>query len=623
MPENIVIRELEQSVFSALETYSNVHRGSGHFSMVTTLLYEKARDIVLDYLGLVKGKYTVIFCTPARESALKALLNPVDFKGLSSRDIGLSIGIRALAVRTRALPAGIPFQSGGGTARLVSPDWVVWANIPDRFEAGTPSVLNVIAFARALQLIRQTGNLDFKRIESENIAPEEILYSDNLKKYSGRELFDLVRNNIIGRNVPVPSYSGTRPFIYLDNAASTPAFSEVWNVVRRTWNLQDEINRKIIQEVRSICAGYLDAPLSDYEIIFTSNTTESINLAAENLRRENEETTGTVILNTMLEHNSNDLPWRLIHGFSLIRLKITPEGLADLNELEDLLSDYNLTFKHGEKRIRLVALSGASNVLGTCNNLEEISRIVHRYGALLLVDAAQLIAHRKIEAGKWGIDYLTFSAHKAYAPFGCGVLIIRKGLLNFKPEELVQINSSGEENVVGIAAMGKALSIIQKIGFDIIMQEEQDLTRKALAGLSGVNGIKIYGISSPESPLFYQRGGVISFSFKGLMPDVVAKELARNGIGVRYGCHCAHILIKHLLKVPPKLEQLQRIIVKLFPRIVLPGVVRISLGLGNNSDDIDVLKSVMADFSRRSHKNLDVLIKDFVTARVKKVFGPV
>jgi selenocysteine lyase/cysteine desulfurase len=623
MPENIAIRELEQSVFSALETYSNVHRGSGHFSMVTTLLYEKARDIVLDYLGLVKGKYTVIFCTPARESALKALLNPVDFKGLSSRDIGLSIGIRALAVRTRALPAGIPFQSGGGTARLVSPDWVVWANIPDRFEAGTPSVLNVIAFARALQLIRQTGNLDFKRIESENIAPEEILYSDNLKKYSGRELFDLVRNNIIGRNVPVPSYSGTRPFIYLDNAASTPAFSEVWNVVRRTWNLQDEINRKIIQEVRSICAGYLDAPLSDYEIIFTSNTTESINLAAENLRRENEETTGTVILNTMLEHNSNDLPWRLIHGFSLIRLKITPEGLADLNELEDLLSDYNLTFKHGEKRIRLVALSGASNVLGTCNNLEEISRIVHRYGALLLVDAAQLIAHRKIEAGKWGIDYLTFSAHKAYAPFGCGVLIIRKGLLNFKPEELVQINSSGEENVVGIAAMGKALSIIQKIGFDIIMQEEQDLTRKALAGLSGVNGIKIYGISSPESPLFYQRGGVISFSFKGLMPDVVAKELARNGIGVRYGCHCAHILIKHLLKVPPKLEQLQRIIVKLFPRIVLPGVVRISLGLGNNSDDIDVLKSVMADFSRRSHKNLDVLIKDFVTARVKKVFGPV
>ena len=623
MPENIAIRELEQSVFSALETYSNVHRGSGHFSMVTTLLYEKARDIVLDYLGLVKGKYTVIFCTPARESALKALLNPVDFKGLSSRDIGLSIGIRALAVRTRALPAGIPFQSGGGTARLVSPDWIVWANIPDRFEAGTPSVLNVIAFARALQLIRQTGNLDFKRIESENIAPEEILYSDNLKKYSGRELFDLVRNNIIGRNVPVPCYSGTRPFVYLDNAASTPAFSEVWNVVRRTWNLQDEINRKIIHEVRSICAGYLDAPLSDYEIIFTSNTTESINLAAENLRRENEETTGTVILNTMLEHNSNDLPWRLIHGFSLIRLKITPEGLADLNELEVLLSDYNLKFKHGEKRIKLVALSGASNVLGTCNNLEEISRIVHRYGALLLVDAAQLIAHRKIEAGKWGIDYLTFSAHKAYAPFGCGVMIIRKGLLNFKPEELVQINSSGEENVVGIAAMGKALSIIQKIGFDIIMQEEQDLTRKALAGLSGVNGIKIYGISNPETPLFYQRGGVISFSFKGLMPDVVAKELARNGIGVRYGCHCAHILIKHLLKVPPKLEQLQRIIVKLFPRIVLPGVVRISLGLGNNSDDIDALKCVMADFSRRSHKNLDLQIKNFVNARVKKVFGPV
>ncbi len=86
MPENIAFEELEQSVFSALETYSNVHRGSGHFSMVTTQLYEKARDIILDYLGLEKSKYTVIFCTPARESVLNALLSPHDFTCISSRD---------------------------------------------------------------------------------------------------------------------------------------------------------------------------------------------------------------------------------------------------------------------------------------------------------------------------------------------------------------------------------------------------------------------------------------------------------------------------------------------------------------------------------------------------------
>ncbi|MBK9388952.1 MAG: aminotransferase class V-fold PLP-dependent enzyme [Bacteroidetes bacterium] len=137
MSDSKAYEALEQSVFSALETYSNVHRGSGHFSMATTSLFEKAREIVLEYLNLKKDKYTVIFCTPSREIALRALLNPLDYKCISSLDIGLSIGVRAMAVRSKALPGGVPFQSGGGTARLVARDWVVWADKPDRFEAGT------------------------------------------------------------------------------------------------------------------------------------------------------------------------------------------------------------------------------------------------------------------------------------------------------------------------------------------------------------------------------------------------------------------------------------------------------------------------------------------------------
>lgn len=612
---------LEQSVFSALETYSNVHRGSGHFSMVTTSLFEKAREIVLEYLNLKKDKYSVIFCTPSREIALRALLNPLDYKSISSLDIGLSIGVRAMAVRSKALPGGVPFQSGGGTARLVARDWVVWADKPDRFEAGTPPIINVITFAKALLLIHQFGNDAFMKIGSDKKNLHDILYSDDLVNYNGIELLNKVRQSIIGRNIPVPCYAGSRPFIYLDNAATTPAFQEVWNVVCNTWNQPAEMKTEIIREVRSVCAGYLNAPLADYDIIFTSNTTEAINLAAESLNRETKNTTGSVVLNTLLEHNSNDLPWRLIPGYSLIRLNINPEGFVDPVELEMLLSDYNLKFLHGKKRIKLVAVSGASNVLGTYNNLEEISRIVHKYEAHLLVDAAQLIAHRNIETEKWGIDYLTFSAHKAYAPFGSGVLVIRKGLLNFSPEELEKIHYSGEENVVGIAAMGKALSVLQNIGLDIIMEEEQILTKKAIEVLSQINGIKIHGIKNTESPLFHKRGGVISFSFKNFMPDVVAKELARNGIGVRYGCHCAHILIKHLLKVPPSLERLQKIIVKVFPRIVLPGVVRVSFGTGTSPEDIDVFTRVMAGFSKNSAGSLDSRIKDFVNERVQKVFG--
>ena len=236
------------------------------------------------------------------------------------------------------------------------------------------------------------------------------------------------------------------------------------------------MQQEIIQEVKSICAEVLGAPLADYDVIFTSNTTEAINLVAESLGNESEPGIEPVVLNTLLEHNSNELPWRTVPGASLIRLPVDAEGFVDLNELEALLRAYNQEGRHGKKRIKLVAVSGASNVLGTFNDLAEISRIVHRYGARLLVDAAQLVAHRKVEMEGCGIDYLAFSAHKVYAPFGTGVLVARKGLLNFSPAELEQIRSSGEENVGGIAALGKALVLLQRIGLDVIQEEEQALT---------------------------------------------------------------------------------------------------------------------------------------------------
>ena len=116
-----------------------------------------------------------------------------------------------------------------------------------------------------------------------------------------------------------------------------------------------------------------------------------------------------------------------------MRLNVDDEGFIDLKELETLLSAYNQENRHGDKRIRLVAVSGASNVLGIFNDLAEISRLVHQYGAHLLVDGAQMVAHRKVDMAALDLDYLVFSAHKVYAPFGSGVLAARKGLLKFSP----------------------------------------------------------------------------------------------------------------------------------------------------------------------------------------------
>jgi len=593
--------ELEKGVFAALETYSNVHRGSGHYSVVTTHLYEQAREIVLDYLGLKKSEYTLIFCSPAGAAALEARLKPENYQKVSSREIGLPIGISAMAIFRKALPKGAPSHTGGGTTRLVSKDWIIWARTPDRFEAGTPAIVNVIVFARALQLVQQYGKYIFRERAIEKLTPDKILFHDELQNYSGTELLEKLRQTMIGRGVQVPTMEGVKPFINLDNSASTPAFSPVWNTFRKALRQPAEVQQEIIQEVKRICANMLGAPLATYDVLFTSNTTEAINLAAKNLSREPAEGFDPVVLSTLLEHSSNDLPWRMIPGCSVIRLAVNDDGFISLNELENLLKAYNLDSLHGNKQIRLLAISGASNVLGICNNIAEIGRIVHKYGARLLVDSAQLVAHRSVDMESCGIDYLAFSAHKIYAPFGCGVLVAKKGLISFNADEPELIRSSGEENAGGIAALGKALLLLQRVGMNLVHEEEQALTARLLYGLAQIPGLKIFGVNNPESPAFAHKLGVIVFSLKGTMPEGLAKELAfRSGIGVRYGCHCAHIIVKHLLNVGPNLEQFQRLIVTLFPKLQLPGLVRVSLGLENTEAEIDKLIQVLDQFAKKS-----------------------
>jgi len=332
------------------------------------------------------------------------------------------------------------------------------------------------------------------------------------------------------------------------------------------------------------------------------------------------------VLNTLLEHNSNELPWRALPGVSLIRLPVDDEGFVDLNELETLLSAYNQQGRHGKQRIKLVAVCGASNVLGVFNDLAEISRIVHRYGARLLVDAAQLIAHRVVDVDAWGIDYLAFSAHKVYAPFGSGVLLVRKGLLSFGPAELELIRSSGEENAGGIAALGKALLLLQRIGLDVIQEEEQTLTGRALRGMAQIPGLKIYGTVDPDSLRFARKGGVIAFDLGNILPGRVARELAeRGGVGVRYGCHCAHLLIKRLVGVPPVLEQLQGLILSLFPRVALPGVVRVSLGIENSAEDVDTLIQVLGTIARQpragAERGVGQQMDEFARAAALRVYS--
>ncbi len=699
-------QELEAGMFAALETYSNVHRGSGHFSKTTTHLYEKAREITLSFMGLKSNKYMVIFLTPRRFSAFTKGLTPDSYVGLHSRDFGLNLGVSSMAVKKKSLPVGAPIETGGGTTKLYGTDWVMWANAPDRFEAGTPAIINIIAFAKALMMIRQYGNDIFmdKTIErvtttNENdenvtaaketveevttwneafeefntgnetiqeVTARKILYEDHLTPYHGKELMHSLCKTLIGREVRVPTTKGLLPFVNLDNSASTQTFLPVWDAFRQTYHQPEKLRKKIIEEVKDIIAETMGAPLSLYDIHFTSNTTEAINLAAQSLSNEtsistlpandnahdasikpdqthdtsnlhtgqshdqslypdgmapsssrvipgshaimngksSQENIEPVILTTNLEHSSNDLPWRQVAGHTVIRLGVDNMGFFDHDELESLLRSYNKDHLHGKQQIRLVTVSGASNVLGSCNDLSAFGRFAKKYGARLFVDAAQLAAHRKIDMQTAGIDCLAFTAHKVYAPFGAGVLITRKGLLQISDEEMAVIHASALENAGGIAALGKALLFLNRIGFGLIEEEEKRLTEKALYAMSDIPGAKIFGELPGKTKGPVSRIGVIGFEIKDKMPSRIAQKLARRGgIGLRMGCHCAHLIIKQLAGFTTFQEKLQRFILRLVPILSLQGITRISLGIQNTDTDIEMLIRELIGIATPHHKH--------------------
>ena len=176
-----------------------------------------------------------------------------------------------------------------------------------------------------------------------------------------------------------------------------------------------------------------------------------------------------------------------------------------------LLIKYNSSGRVDKQRVVLVSVSGTSNVPGTCNDIAAISRITHAHGARLFVDAAQLVAHRAISMTRWSVDYLAFSGHKVYAPFGSGALISRR--ISIPDASSLSANPNGV-NAAGIAALGKALLLLERIGFDLIAEREHRLLRYGLQKLADIPGLRLYGIRDPESPLLHHRGAVIPFDIK-------------------------------------------------------------------------------------------------------------
>lgn len=360
-----------------------------------------------------------------------------------------------------------------------------------------------------------------------------------------------IRNNfpILGREVR-PGV----PLVYLDSTATAQKPLQViaamddyyrksnGNIHRGVHTLAEEATA-LYEGARQKIARFINARTSR-EVIFTRNTTESINLVAYAWGRANLKD-GDLLILTEMEHHSNLVPWQMLAAEKNLRLEfipVTDEGLLDLAAYDALL----------ELGPRLVAFTQMSNVLGTINPAKEIIRKAHAAGALTLVDGAQSVPHFAVDVQDLDADFLAFSAHKMCGPTGIGVLYGREALLEamppflgggdmirkvylrtFAPNSLPHKFEAGTPAIAEAVGLGAAVDYLQGIGLERIHTHEQEITAYALNLLSDIPGIRVFG---PEAD---KKGGVVSFVTDGIHPHDIAAILDEQGVAVRAGHHCA------------------------------------------------------------------------------------
>ncbi len=350
--------------------------------------------------------------------------------------------------------------------------------------------------------------------------------------------------------------------IYLDSAATSQKpqcvidaereFYERYNAnVHRGAYLIAEEATAAYESAREKVAKFINAPNRDC-IVFTRGTTEAINLVAyswglANLRE------GDEILLTEMEHHSNIVPWQLIAERTGAKIKVVPitdDGLLDMDAFERLLTE----------RVKIVAVTHVSNVLGTINPVHEICRKAHEVGAMVLVDGAQAAPHLPVDVQAIGCDFYALSGHKMCGPTGVGALYGRKELLEAMPPflgggemirtvtfERTTFNDvpykfeAGTPPIAQAVGLGVAVDYLTKIGIERIRAHEVELVTYALERLREIDDITIYGAAPPE-----QRGGVIAFNIGNIHPHDLATFLDAHGICIRAGHHCAQPLMRRL-----------------------------------------------------------------------------
>lgn len=435
-----------------------------------------------------------------------------------------------------------------------------------------------------------------------------------------------IAKQIVGIDKKVPLLNGDEVrYINFDNASSTPTlipvletleeFMEWYSNIHRGTGFKSQLSTFYFDLARDIVASFFNVSTDDHLVIFCKNGTEAINKLAHRVPLPED----SIILVSKMEHHSNDLPWRFRKP--VVHVEVDAKGRLDWNDYQSKLKEY-------KGRVGLVAITAASNVTGYINDVYAIAQLAHQNGAKVMIDAAQLVPHRVIDMRPIGhpqhLDFLAFSAHKIYAPFGLGVLITDRetfkegdpdivggGTVDLVSEDYAywtdapEKEEAGTPNIVGAIALAKALKILMEIGLENIAAHEAELTRYALQKIKNIPGVTIYG--SVDEDDVHNRLGVISFNVQDKPHALVGAILNyEGGVGVRNGCFCAHPYVKCLLGVTVEETKVLEEKILQHDRSAVPGAVRMSFGMYNSKEEIDkfadILKIIVEDKYSGSYK---------------------
>ncbi len=391
-----------------------------------------------------------------------------------------------------------------------------------------------------------------------------------------------------------PIFKNNSNLTYLDSAATAQNPHMVTNAIKNYYeSINANIHRGIYELSEKSTDAYEEARVKvakfvgakPNEIIFTSGTTDSINSLSRSLGTFL--TKGDTILVTEYEHHSNLLPWIKLANEKKLKLKyipVSPDLSLDLDFIKTTLSTSNS---------QLLTLTGMSNVTGYIPDIGTITKLAHKNGVLVSLDAAQLVPHKRIDVKKLDVDFLSFSGHKLYGPTGIGVLYVAEEILaelepynvgggmitevlkhDFKHKEGPEGFEAGTPNIAGAIGLSVAVDYVESIGFEKIINHEKELTDYLVKKLKELNEIELY--LAPEGT--YQS--VISLNVHGVHAHDTADILSQNNVAVRAGHHCCQVFMRDVLDVN--------------------STIRVSLGIYNDRDDIDklieALKKVVTTF---------------------------